>query len=375
MRVFTNTAIVAKNPFVVLGTGGAYRHIRHLATPAERRGRLGFFDQPFVYLPMLLIVVLVHLKGYVPTVVKKIPDALGQLIHLVSGAPGLLFVMVEVFDTPAGSGNSGVAHLIEGFYIVVCAFVYLVIWAAFSVVEAAITLSPFGFVDPVLKHSRNLLLVTISAMSEIHPVLGFLAAFCVFLVCLWLVHFSIRCTVISLVYSFGLLGRMFGFAPAGNETIWAFSCWGLRGVPLWSRGRIRRRKTGPVFVYKRLFLVWERIVPLPEEMSVAVGTINPFLRSAVDGQKKLLLRFSPIYRRHEEDLRERLGLNWVVDISLQTTVKRFIRSIWDGITGAIRWIWEKLTGRKRVPVPAGVREGDSQEPPVYARRIAKRRPR
>src|SRR5260370_19575895 len=268
MRVFTNTAIVAKNPFVVLGTGGAYRHIRHLATPAERRGRLGFFDQPFVYLPMLLIVVLVHLKGYVPTVVKKIPDALGQLIHLVSGAPGLLFVMVEVFDTPAGSGNSGVAHLIEGFYIVVCAFVYLVIWAAFSVVEAAITLSPFGFVDPVLKRSRNLLLVTISAMSEIHPVLGFLAAFCVFLVCLWLVHFSIRCTVISLVYSFGLLGRMFGFAPAGNETIWAFSCWGLRGVPLCSRGRIRRRKTGPVFVYKRLFLVWERIVPLPEEMSV-----------------------------------------------------------------------------------------------------------
>jgi hypothetical protein len=258
-------------------------------------------------------------------------DCLSQLVHAAGAPMGLIFTVASAFDK-SGGASLHVEQLLMAF-VSVC--VFIVVWFVSNCIEAAIILSPFSFVDPILKSSRSFLMGAIYVLSEIHPALGFIAALCVFVVCLWAFHFSVRCTVVSLVYTFGFFGRMFGVKPSDTEAIKAFSCWDLHGVPLWSRGEVRRTDTGLEFVYNRLFLFWERVVPLPDELSVAVGTINPFLRTEQenDDEKILIIRFSPIYRRREKSLCERLEVDRLTDVSLQTSVRKFFRRIWDRLFG------------------------------------------
>ena len=77
---------------------------------------------------------------------------------------------------------------------------------------------------------------------------------------------------LAFVYSIDCLGRLFGLVGP-RDTPYAFSCWHFAGVPLFSYGRLRRAEHGGgwEFVYQRLFLFWERVVPL-QAKELTVGT-------------------------------------------------------------------------------------------------------
>jgi hypothetical protein len=335
---FSDTTVRANNPLLIMGFGGANRYVRYLAAEPDERKPLGLFDRPYVFGPILLLVVLAHLKGYIPTaafVLKKPCDAAAYLLHIGAGPLGLAVTAARVFDAPAEQANA--AHYAGATLAVIgLAFVFIVVWTVSSTIDGLIALSPVSAIDPVLKWFRVGVIAIICLAGQVHPALGFAAALVVFLVCLALFHFAVRCTVVSLSYSLGVVGRLLGVRPPDGTEVRGFSCWGFRGVPLWSRGRLRRGAEGLEFVYRRLFICWTRAVPLPAELAVARGTINPFLRDDSGERAALVVRFSPLYYGREPQLCKRLSIDQLADVSLQTSLIRLARAAWGWVTGPLR---------------------------------------
>jgi hypothetical protein len=200
----------------------------------------------------------------------------------------------------------------------------------FNSVEAVLVINPFPVVDPVLKGFRTTIIGFFYGLSRIHTGLGFLGALCVFVVCLCVVHFCLRLAIISFVYSFGILWRMFGGAvePKGDN-LRAFFCWHFHGAPWLMYGWVGRAEDGNLeFTYKRLFLAWERTAALSANPAVAIGTLNPCLLGPdTSGERHPLLRFSPIYLGREASIGKVLQVDQIENISLQASFKRFAQLI------------------------------------------------
>jgi hypothetical protein len=227
----------------------------------------------------------------------------------------------------------GVAHYsLTAVVVLMSLFVYVIVFLMFNVIEAVLVVNPFPLVDSGLKTFRSAIIAGVCVLTSIHPVLGFLASMVIFLIGLQVVHFSTRCTVLSLVYSTGILSRLFGRTKAtGLKDLRAFSSWNFRGVPLFTYGRFRIGPAGTLnFVYKRLFLFWERAVPLTNNgLAVAVGSINPYLVGQI-GEKadRVILLFSPRTLGCEDELCRSLQLQRVTDISWVTSIKNAFVFLW-----------------------------------------------
>lgn len=369
---FTETTVLAKSPLLVMGIGGAYRYV---TTPAERRAGLGLFEQPWMFGLCLAVSLLVLAKDTLLTTCgafKKPLDVLAQAAHWAGAVLGIAFVAAGISDftgdlpeladaarpqafmsvgddgtdrgqtIPArddavGGGDRGtVPVILDGLSAVANLFVYAVVFVVFNSVEAILVLNPFPFVDPALKGLRTAIIGFIYGLSRIHAGLGFLAALCVFVACLCVVHFCTRLAIISFVYSVGILRRLCGGGkqPTGDN-VRAFSCWRFRGVPWLTYGRVGRTAAGNLeFTYKRLFLAWERTAPLPAGLAVGVGTFNPYLLAPGEpGKRHPLLRFSPIFKGQEASIGKALRVDRFEDISLPASVKRAAGFVWAAIRG------------------------------------------
>ncbi len=199
-----------------------------------------------------------------------------------------------------------------------------------------LVINPFPFVDPVPKGFRSTIIGFIYGLPRIHPGLGILAAPCVFVTCLCVVHFCLRVAIISFVYSIGILRRLFGGAvePKGDN-LRAFSCWHFHGTAWLTYGQVRRSQNGNLeFTYNRLFLAWERTTSLPDTAAIAIGTLNPSLLGPdASGERHPLLRFSPIYLGREANIGKVLQLDQIENISLQASLKHFVQLLWATLRG------------------------------------------
>jgi hypothetical protein len=306
MLQFSESTATGMNPILVLGVGGAYRYCT-----AEPDARVHFFDHPAVFGTLLTIMLLVFLKDRLNLIpfagrwLKKPLDGLAHIVHVAGGFVGLLAIGTHAYE----DGGAGEA--------VVCVIPYTVVFSVFNLTEAATTLNPFPFVDTGLKLARTLLVGLVVLLTSVYPVIGFALALVIFLVCLVLLHFSIRVQRAAFRFT---LDWLFGAPPQPGESVKVFSCWGFAGVPWFSCGRIQDGQ----FVYKRLFLFWERSVPLGDSVGIAAGTLNPYLLSA---DKAALLRFSPRYLGREDELCKRFNVPRLEDISIQARMRRALALI------------------------------------------------
>jgi hypothetical protein len=317
-----NTTSQSKSPLMVLGVKGGWRYFTE-----TDRNKLGVFEQPLVFGVCLCITLLVGFKDTILTFLGplKLPlNALAALTHFLGGMLGFADVVIEgcglMANQHGDSVSTGVVHeTIAGVVVLMSFFVYVVVFLMFNVIEAILVVNPVPLVDTGLKSFRSTLVGGISALTAIHPLLGFLASMVVFLIALRAVHFSIRCTILSFVYSLGILCRPFGRVASGElNDLRAFSFWNLADVPLFTYGRFQISPDGVLnFVYKRLFLFWDRTIPLTNEgLSVATGTMNPYLVGQVgEHPDRVLLLFSPRACGSEEQICRSLHLGRVTDIS------------------------------------------------------------
>jgi hypothetical protein len=342
------SSLTGKSPWLVMGAGGA---IQYYKTPDAERDQLGYFAQPYIFGPILVLVLLVLCKDTLLTwasILKAPLNALAEFMHMAGGAFALLylgelasefgvksagqeFVQLDNGTISDASPTSTGSNVYATILFLMMSVVHIAVWIVFNSVEVAIILSPFPFVDMVLKSMRTALIALITGAAEIHPTLGFLFAAPIILLCILLIPTAIRFTILGWVYSRDGLMRLFR-APDLSGPVRGFSSWNMPGVQLLSYGRIERTGTGWEFVYPRLFVGWSRRVPLPaENLAIGIGILNPSLFHEDGDAKKAWVRFSPKYTGRESELAQALGLTKIIDGSLTTTIKQLGTRVWAAI--------------------------------------------
>ncbi|MGL6076302.1 MAG: hypothetical protein ACRC8S_19285 [Fimbriiglobus sp.] len=336
------SSLTGKSPWLVMGAGGA---IQYFKTNEADRSQLGYFAQPYVFGPILLLVLLVIFKDTLLTwasVLKAPLNALAEFMHMAGGGLAFLYLgeLASEFAGPSAgaefarladntisdaspppSGSNVYATLV--FLMMSC--IHLAVWIVFNSVEVAIILNPFPFVDTLLKAGRTAVIGAITGAAEIHPILGFLLAAPIILGCIILIPTALRLTILGWVYSRDGLMRLF-VAPDLSGPTRGFASWHLPGVRMLTYGRVERTEAGWEFVYKRLFLAWTRRVPLPSEgLAIGIGILNPGL--LVGEEKRSLVRFSPKYTGREQELAQKLGVDKIIDGSLTASFKQLLRRI------------------------------------------------
>lgn len=334
-------ALTGKSPWLVMGVGGA---VDYLSTPDERKDKVGFFSHPAVWGVMLFLVCLVGFKDTILTVFSslKLPlDALAEAFHMAGGVFGVIYLGASAFggdpapqslaDTPAPPPT-----FLEQFgslilWLLMCG-VHAAVWVVFNTIEVAILLNPIPFVDTCLKAFRTAVVGVIAGAAAIHPVFGFVLALPVLLGCVLLAPFAIRFAVAGWVFTVDVIKRLFGVRPKEGAPVRAFAALGFRGVRLYTFGTIERGPLGLEFVYRRLFVLWKRRVPIPmERLAVASGGVLPRLIDVGDG--RTWVRFPPRYRKMEADLALALGLGDVHHRSAGRSIGKAFRQGWEWVSG------------------------------------------
>ncbi len=339
-------ALTGKSPWLVMGVGGA---VEYLNTPDERKEKLGFFSQPWMWGPMLVLVLMVGFKDTILTVFSqlKMPlDALAQAMHALGAVFAVVYLGASAFggdpaspqvqgllgDTPAPQPTF-VQHAGNVLLWVLMCGVHAAVWVVFNSVEVAILLNPVPFVDTILKAFRTAVVGVISGAAAIHPVFGFVLALPVILLCLLMVPLALRLSVIGWVFTRDVFGRLFGVKPKPGAPVMAFTSLGIPGVPVGIYGTVERGPSGLEFVYRRWFILWRKRIPIPwERVAIASGGVVPRLIE-VGGAGGTWLRFPPRYRKMEADLALALGLGDVHHKSVTASLGKLWRRMWQWIGG------------------------------------------
>lgn len=335
-------ALTGKSPWLVMGVGGA---AQFFDTPDEQKGRLGLFAQPWVWGTMLVLVLLVGFKDTVLTVFSqlKLPlDALAQAFHAAGGLFGVIYLGASAFGSdpqvqglladpaPAPTFLDHAGNFV--LWLLMCG-VHFAVWVVFNTIEVAILLNPIPFVDTCLKAFRTAIIGVISGAAAIHPVFGFVLALPVILMCVLLVPVALRFGVAGAVFTIDVFKRLFGVRPKPGAPVRAFAALGFPGVPLYTFGTVERGQQGLEFVYRRMFFLWKRRMPIPwERVAVASGGVLPRLIELGD-RGSTWLRFPPRYRKMEPELALTLGLGDVHHKSISTSLGKAFRRSWGWITG------------------------------------------
>jgi hypothetical protein len=331
------SSLTGKSPWLVMASGGAYQY---LTSDESARAKLGFFAHPAVWGTLIVLVLLVAFKDTVLSAFSylKAPlNALAEGFHATGGIVGFLYLGSVAFAADASSvPDSATAALGAGglfavepepsagaqvgqflVWLCMCA-VHAAVWVVFNTVEVAILLSPFPFLDTLLKSGRTAIIGIITAAAQIHPVLGLLCALPIIVGSVVLVPIALRFAVVGWVFTLDTFQRMLGRSPQVTGPIQAFASWQMPGVRLYTFGTLERTATGLEFVFRRFFFLWTKRVPLPaEKLAVATGTLTASLVSVPSpDQQSTLFRFPPRYSGAETELSNQLQLGEVIDGSL-----------------------------------------------------------
>lgn len=189
------------------------------------------------------------------------------------------------------------------------------VWMASNALNVLIMLSPFGFVDAILKLFKVLLLALITVATLISPLLGVLL--CLVLVYVaWLVApWSFRLTLFGLLVGLDVLMPGRGRRKARVEQPEGFLARQIEGVPVRTYGQVKRATNGQlVFSFRPWLLLRKRELVIPEDrFSVSKGLLFPSLSRAEGEQGKTrdLISFLPRFRSHEQAIATSLGATGV----------------------------------------------------------------
>jgi hypothetical protein len=350
---------VAISPLLGVCLLGAWDYFR---TPAAQRTHLPFYNFPAFWIPIGLLLILIFIKdtvgGFAP-LIKKPLDAVEVLLLnkaslVIIGFPVLFHQIEEVagvssfkrlfsgilpsFDTvvyAAGSSSGAVdtaAHAtLTVLAIIAGSAALIVVWLLGHSIDVLLLLSPFPFLDVLLKGFRVAVFALVVGTSLISRSAGLALSLVLILICALCAGWAFRLALFGSVFAWDLLRTMIlGLKRTPDVDR------GIRCFAVGRRLRIRKRTFGRLvvsperkleFCYRRLGFGPTRSVALPGELQyeVARGLLQPSLivREGSDDNHRVLFRMLPGYRGSEEAMCETLGLRKVYDLRVPSGLRAF----------------------------------------------------
>ncbi|MBI1246335.1 hypothetical protein GC197_00645 [bacterium] len=304
--------------------------IVYFATAPEQRADLIFLYQPWFFIPIILITLLMAFKDTVLTFASylKMPlDILGILFHFIGFLLGfrLIYHLLNIHLGEA-SGPLGMIIMI-GIIILMFAF-YTSVWVLSNVFEVLILINPFPMVDTLLRVTRVTVLLVMYVACWIHPVLGGLIALPILLVSLFTFERSLRATQLGLRLAGDVV--LFRSDKIDDETsqLTAFTSIGGR-LPWLTLGRLSKTEGGWVFRFRRLLIGPSKTSPLPKNsFAIAQGSLFPGLLLVTEKGNQLIARFPASYRGQEEALARQFDCEEIHDFRWSTMVQSVWNSLW-----------------------------------------------
>jgi hypothetical protein len=359
VSTITSTAI---SPLLGVCVLGVYEYFM---TPKEERHTLPTYTSPWFWIPIGCLLALILLKdtiGGAAPLIKKPLDAVEVLLlnkaslvliafpvvlHEVSKIMGvgtaelaaLLMQNVEgvvyAQDTTSTVQQAGQATL--AFILVVQGIIIaFVVWLVGHAFDVLVLLSPFPFLDVLLKCVRTAIFAVLAAFTILDPRVGVVLSVFVILICALLFGWASRLLVFGAKFSVDLLRTLlFNWyrEPEENEELLAFTASRMPGVPKRTYGHLRKSADGAIeFSFRPWLLGAPRTVRLdpPASYEIGRGLFYPTLIETRErsSSHRTLIRFLPRYRKSDEKLASILGLKAVRDVRLSRGLHSF-------------WLWLK----------------------------------
>jgi hypothetical protein len=360
----TSTAI---SPLVGASVMGVW-HYYH--TPKEQRDQLPLIEKPKFWIPIMLLLVLIFIKdtfgGFAPLIKKPLdaaevlfvnhaalvlvafPVVLNQVARVMGleSLRGLLGYMLGQPVVYAATVQTGAVHhafsvATAVLYTIVGFAVVFAVWLVGHSFDVLAMISPFPFLDLLLKIVRNIIFAVLAITSLMSPRLGLLLCLVAIVFSFLIFGWALRTAVFGTVFALGLLRVLLFDAqhkPNPGESVPAFST-SLRKIPRRTYGRLHTSEDGTLmFGYRRLLVGPEKKVPLGKASSFEVGQgiLFPSVIEPIEsaGKHKVVFRLLPTNRGAEESICACLELAQVRDIRFTKGMRAFWTFITEGESSA-----------------------------------------
>jgi len=360
LATVTSTAI---SPLVGVSVLGAWHYYK---TPAPLRERLPFFSRPYFWIPIMLLLVLIFIKdtfgGFAP-LIKKPLDAVEVLLvnhaalflivfpvmmHQVArimGLPSLRTLFAQMLNGPVVYAATAQTSSVHHAFSVATAMLYLAagfaitgaVWLFGHCFDVLALISPFPFVDFVVKAIRNVIFAVLLGTSLISPRVGLLLSLLVIVVSFLAVGWALRLSFFGTLYAISLL-QMLLFdwqeKPIRDEGVRAFSA-RVKGVSKRTYGTLAPREDGSlVFAYRRMLVGPQKTVVIGRANNFAVGrgVFHPTVVEPIESANKhrIAFRLLPTYRGVEEEVRAALECASVEDLRWTKGLASFWKFVTEG---------------------------------------------
>jgi len=356
LATVTSTAI---SPLVGVCVMGVWQYYH---TPRAQRDQLPLIQKPKFWIPIMVLLVLIFIKdtigGFAPLIKKPLdaaevlfvnhaglvliafPVVLNQVAR-VMGFQSLRGLFAYLLSGPvvyaATAQTSGVHHAFTVatavLYTVVGLVVTFVVWLVGHSFDVLVLISPFPFLDFLLKAIRNTIFAVLAITALISPHLGLLLCLGVIVFSFLIFGWALRTAVFGTVFALGLLRVLLFDAqdkPNLGDSVPAFST-RVRKVPRRTYGRLHTGQDGTLmFGYRRLLVGPEKKLLVGKASGFEVGQGIFFVIEPIEsaGKHRVVFRLLPTHRGAEESVRACLELAQVRDIRFT----KGIRSFWKFVT-------------------------------------------
>jgi len=302
---------------------------------------------------MLLLVVLKDTIGAAAPLLKKPLDALGVLVlhkasliliafpvmlHEISRLTGVqLAALGNTLEPVAYAADLGTAssagHIaVTGVSLIAGAIITIIMWTVGHIVDVLCLLSPFPFLDLLLKALRNTVVLVLAITTVLSPRTGLAAS--LILIAVSTVFFSkaLRLAVMGSYFAWDLLlliafEHRAGVDHAGG--VIGFSTGHVTGIPKHTFGRLTCGENGELeFRYRILGFGPHRRQRLDkvEGCRVGRGLLYPSVLIPGPGSERRHVKFRllPRYKGAEERVCAVLGAAEVQDLLLQKGWRKFL---------------------------------------------------
>jgi len=366
-KALTTVTSTAISPLLGVSVMGAWQYY---TTPGPQRGQLPFFQRPYFWAPIMLLLVLIFIKdtfgGFAP-LIKKPLDAVEVLVvnHAslvlivfpvvmnqvarVMGFTSLKGLFASMLSGPvvyaATAQTSGIHHAFSMatavLYLVVGFVITAVVWLLGHCFDVMALISPFPFVDFVLKAIRNTIFGVLLVTSIISPHVGLVLALIIIVASFLLFGWALRVSFFGALYAVSLL-QMLLFdwqeKPSAEDGVRAFSA-GVKGVSKRTYGKLSPSADGSlVFAYRRMLVGPEKKVGIGRSNSFAVGrgVFHPTVVEPIESANKhrIAFRLLPTYRGVEEEIRAALECATVEDLRWGKGLASFWKFVTDDDSAA-----------------------------------------
>ena len=210
-----------------------------------------------------------------------------------------------------------------------------VVWLLGHCFDVLALLSPFPFVDFILKAIRTIVFAVLLGASIINPHLGLALCLIVIIVSFMLFGWALRLSFFGSLFAWSMLEMLLldvKERPSREAGVRAFSAV-AKNVKRRTYGRLTSHPDGSlIFRYRRLLVGPERAVAIGRTSSFSVGRgiFHPTLVEPIGSADKhrVVFRLLPTYRGMEEEVRACLDCAAVEDLRW----RKGLRSFWRFVT-------------------------------------------